>query len=322
MGWTRARWTGVLAAGMALGLVTAPAAAGADVDQASYLFVINSKRGTISGVGKDTGKEKLTLTLRAVNDHATQFADRPIRKAYVLSTRDLTVRWNRWFKDNPPNAVLTFNQHDDPMPHSIVVKLTRPRYDANAQTLTFTARHIHRSPDLSPDALQRIALPKRRPPATFVRGSLFIDSVRLKPSDRVVNGCTIKNKTVCPGVDLSGQNLFGEHLAGANLTGAKFAKADLGGADLTGANLAGANLSGANLVGAGLSSADLSNADLSGADLALANLSGANLTDANLTKSNLSLATWSDDRRCGLDVTAMGVPPHTVAVYNYSGVCL
>lgn len=288
MGRMRSFGFGLLAAGVAAGVVVIPAAAAAKDKRATYLFVINSKRGTITGIGKDTGEEKLTLALRGVNDHATQFADRPIRKAYVLSTRDLAARWQRWFAGDPPNAVLTFSHRRDLMPHSIVVKLTHPRYQAKAGTLTFTARHIHRATDLSPDAKERIALPHRRPPATFIRGSLFIDSVA---EGTVINGCAIGPYADCEGVDLSGQDLSGANLFRGLLPRANFARANLSGAKLPYANLSGANLSQANLIDAQLPYANLSGA----------NLSWAFMLGTSLTKANLSGATWTDGRKCGVD---------------------
>ncbi len=319
MGTMRVVGSAVFALGVGLGVVAAAApAVGSQQGQASYLFVINSQRGTIEGIGADTGKERMRLTLRGVSDHATQFTDRPIRKAYVLSTRDLTSRWSRWFKGNPPNAVLTFSKAKDAMPHSIVVKLTKPRYDAQAETLEFTARHIHRRPDLSPEAEQRIPLPKRRPPATFQRGSLFIDVVVDGP---VINGCPIQSYTQCPGVDLSGQTLKNASLAHANLSDSNLRSANLTNAWLLGANLTGANLTSAILAGAGLSQANLTNvnlyhANLSGAYLSGANLSGAYLVGANFAGANLSGATWNDGRRCAVDPGDGSSPP------VYTGRCL
>lgn len=245
----------------------------------TYLFVINSQAGRIKGVGKDTGREKLTLTLRGVNDHATQFSDRPIRKAYVLSTADLAARWKRWFSDSAPNAVLTFSHKKDLMPHSVVVKLRKPRYHARQQTLTFTARHIHRAPDLSPDAVERIGLPHRRAPKRFTRGTLFIDSVT---EVRTVNGCALQPGTQCPRKNLSDQDLSGADLRGANLQGADLTRADLKGALLRGANLMGATLDGANLSHAKLGATSEEKA----ASLAFAQLRGVNLEGADLVEVN------------------------------------
>lgn len=289
--------TGLLAAA---GMVY-PAAA--DTPSPSYLFAISAKRGTIAGIGADTGKEVLTLTLKGVNDHATQFADRPFRTAYVLSTADLSRHWRTWFRDSPPNAVLTYNLRADPMPHSIVVELRKPHYRAGAHTLTFTARHIHRAP-----GSQGAALPHRRAPARFQHGSLFIDSVYY---GQVVKGCKLVWGVNCSGMDLSGADLSGAVLGGANFT-----DADLSGADLTSATLDGATLNKANLAGANLTAARFKNADLPMANLRSATLHGTNMQEAdlwgvdltgasvlgvNFSGANLSFATWVDGRECAED---------------------
>ena len=143
----------------------------------TFLFVISGRSGTITGIGADTGKETLTLTLRGVSDHATQFADRPFRNAYVLSTVDLAKKWKNWFAASPPNAVLSYRMAGDTLPHNIVVQLWSPKYNAKARTLTFTAKHTHRTLDPSPDASVNVDLPRRKAPAQFTSGTLFIDSV-------------------------------------------------------------------------------------------------------------------------------------------------
>jgi hypothetical protein len=138
----------------------------------SYLWVVNSEGGSITGSG-DTG---LTLTLTGVRDYATQFADRPVRHAYVLSTTDFADRWEQWFSPVTPNAVLSFTEPASPMPASIVLEVTNPVYDKAARTLMFDAARLHREPDPHPDAVEAIALPNVPTPATFISGALFIDS--------------------------------------------------------------------------------------------------------------------------------------------------
>ena len=138
----------------------------------SYLWVVNSEGGTITGSG-DAG---LTLTLTGVRDYATQFADRPVRHAYVLSTTDFADRWEQWFSLVTPNAVLSFTEPGSPMPASIVLEVTDPVYDKAAGTLVFDAARLHREPDPHPDAVEAIALPNVPTPATFISGALFIDS--------------------------------------------------------------------------------------------------------------------------------------------------
>lgn len=153
----------------------------------SYLFSISSEGGRIDGIGDDTGNEELILTLTNVNDHATQFADRPIRKAYVLSTTDLASRWNRWFADAAPNAVLTYQEPNDPMPHNIVLTIDSPVYKKDTGELMFSARHVHRELALSPDARESVAPVHRRAPEEFSAASLFIDSVQEPTADATMS---------------------------------------------------------------------------------------------------------------------------------------
>ena len=157
---------GLLAAGC-----SSPPEAGSTTT-VSYLWVVNSEGGTITGSG-DAG---LTLTLTGVRDYATQFADRPVRHAYVLSTTDFAARWEQWFSLVTPNAVLSLTEPGSPMPASIVLEVTDPVYDKAARTLVFDAARLHREPDPHPDAVEAIALPNVPTPVTFMSGALFIDS--------------------------------------------------------------------------------------------------------------------------------------------------
>lgn len=306
----------------------------------SFLFTLASQEGTIDGIGEDTGEEVLTLTLRGVSDHATQFADRPIRQAYVLSTTDLVRRWEGWFGDAAPNAVLSFAVPGDPMPRSIVVELAEPEYDRPARTLTFAARHLHRQPDLSPSAQEQVPLPRRVPPATFAGAMLFIDSVEVPaqggdaaPADQVPSSQSSllplpltslvppepvpsdPGPSASPGASGAGPTEAQRTINGcvispstscvrANLFLAELAGADLRGADLSFANLSGADLTGANLAGANLTMATLTQAKLAGANLAGANLTEAQLGNATLPKADLTDA--SIERAFMLDVDLQG----------------
>ena len=166
-------------AGTGAAVIPATATASAAPTDPSYLFAVNAEAGTIAGIDKDTGTEQLTLTMTQVSDHATQFADRPIKSAYVLSTKDLAAQWSTWFADSPPNAVLTFRTEKDAMPHSIVLTLTDPVYNQGNATLRFSATHIHREAELSPDSTEKVELPHTAAPASFTSGSLFIDNVTM-----------------------------------------------------------------------------------------------------------------------------------------------
>jgi uncharacterized protein YjbI with pentapeptide repeats len=277
----------------------------------TYLFTISAQGGTIEGVGEDTGDEELTLTLIGANDHATQFADRPIRDAYVLSTRDLVDRWDGWFADAPPNAVLSYSEPGDSMPRTIVMQLSEPVYDESTRTLAFAARHLHRQPDLSPDAQERIEVSGRVPPATFTRGALFIDSVEGDPDSVAIPSASLSESTGTPPspgssmlpLPLSSLQPAEPSPSESSSPTGQAAKTingcviepntdcrsiDLVGADLRGADLRGAGFFGANLGAADLSGADLSGADLRGAQLLQTKLDGANLTGANLEMASMA----------------------------------
>ncbi len=107
---------------------------------------------------------------------------------------------------------------------------------------------------------------------------------------RILNGCTIKDGTHCPGVNWEGENLNYSKLNRANLTGA--------------------NLKNSRLFKTGLAHADLRNADLRGANLNRANLVGADLRGANIQGASmrstvLNGAIWIDGRRCAGDPEAI-----------------
>ena len=173
-GYVMRRSVALLALLTTLGLLTTGCSTPADTTSqapVSYLWVVNSEGGTIAGSG-DTG---LTLTLTGVRDYVTQFADRPVRHAYVLSTLDFENRWADWFSPVTPNAVLSFTEPASPMPASIVLEVTDPVYDESARTLSFTATRLHREPDPHPDSVESVSLPNVPTPATFISGALFID---------------------------------------------------------------------------------------------------------------------------------------------------
>jgi uncharacterized protein YjbI with pentapeptide repeats len=132
---------------------------------------------------------------------------------------------------------------------------------------------------------------------------------------RVVNGCAIKQFTVCFGVDLSGQSLVGASLLGAvlmdatligtdftnagmqavNLTGAtgtgpttKFVKATLKDANFAEGHFDSAKFTTANLTNANFAQATIVGTDFTGAVMEQANLSATNLTGSNLSSTDLA----------------------------------
>jgi uncharacterized protein YjbI with pentapeptide repeats len=100
---------------------------------------------------------------------------------------------------------------------------------------------------------------------------------------RVINGCAIKQFTVCFGTDLSGQSLVGAPLLGAVLM-----DATLTGTDFTGAGMRAANLTGATGTGP---TTKFVNATLKDANLAEGHFDSAKFTTATLTNANFAEAT-------------------------------
>lgn len=166
---------GLLLVGLGAKVATSTSAAG-EATAEDYLWMLTAAGGTIDGIGKDTGDEVLTLTLAGVSDHATQFADRPARDAYVISIPEFTDRWDSWFGSTAPNAVLSYQVVGEARPRGIVLEIDDPDYDSAAGTITFVARHIHRASDPHPDVIAPIEVAPRGAPASFRGASLFIDS--------------------------------------------------------------------------------------------------------------------------------------------------
>jgi len=106
----------------------------------SYLITVQAVAGsTVLGQTSKGEDERFTLTMRGV-DPVTKFADRPLRAGEA--------------------------------PQSIVVTLTKPRYERAGHTLTFTASRTYRTvePSEKGKGWKRPATPR-----TFTSVSLFID---------------------------------------------------------------------------------------------------------------------------------------------------
>jgi hypothetical protein len=106
----------------------------------------------------------------------TRFADRPARAAQTVDIRDFLARWRERFARTPPNAVLSYRAAGGAAPRDVVLELSNPRYDAAAQTATYSARRI----ELTADRLAGTKHP-RTPivyptPRAFGAAALFVDS--------------------------------------------------------------------------------------------------------------------------------------------------
>ena len=183
MGFTR---TAAASVAMALAAVAAQGSFTASAQAATpeYLFTVQGVNGSTQAGSPAKGQdERFTLTIRGV-DPVTKFADRPFRSASVMSPAALVANWDAWFTGTAPNAVLTFTGAAGTAPQSIVVTLTRPRYEKGERSLTFTAIRIYRTLDPSQKGKgwKRPATPR-----TFTSASLFIDDAGSNATSALVS---------------------------------------------------------------------------------------------------------------------------------------
>ena len=174
--------TAAASVAMAAAALVAQGTFGASAQAASpaYLFAVQAVNGSTSTVSAAKSEdERFTLTLRGV-DPVTKFADRPFRSASVMSPGALVANWDAWFVGSAPNAVLTYTGAAGAAPQSIVVTLTRPRYEKDGRSLTFTATRTYRSLDPLNKGTNWV---RPATPRTFVGASLFIDDAGSSTTD-------------------------------------------------------------------------------------------------------------------------------------------
>lgn len=147
----------------------------------SYLFVQQASSGSLI---RDTGTSAYTLTLYDVASQVQYFSDRPQRMAGQSSMASFVSGWDsHGFGEDPPNAALVLldaeNQED-----TLIVELTNPIYDSQAETLQYTVTVIE---DCQSEGL---AYHSRRAdaslPEQFGRVNLFIDDATLNGYDVTV----------------------------------------------------------------------------------------------------------------------------------------
>ena len=100
----------------------------AQLDEIEALFVQNA-HGLTSGDG--------TITLHGVSPSTIYFADRPKREVGHMSSRTFVDLWGdgeNSFEIDPPNAALTFLEHEGRTLEDVVVTLTAPRLEGNDLT--------------------------------------------------------------------------------------------------------------------------------------------------------------------------------------------
>lgn len=139
-----------------------PAGAPGQSNDFEALFVQTARRVT-----SDNG----TVTLHDVAPSTLMFSDRPERIAGHLTTKQFLDGWGEGensFRENPPNAVLSFVRigEEDASPRDVVVTLTNPRWEVERLTYQLGERLTYEVDILEGD------LPERAGPC-----SLFIDPV-------------------------------------------------------------------------------------------------------------------------------------------------
>jgi BTB/POZ domain-containing protein KCTD9 len=309
---TRSRTTRLLVAASAavLGLTAlaaVPSAHAAEPTARSlpaptYLFTVEGAHGTTAPLTRQGTGERFTLTLDGL-DAVTMFTDRPFRRARLISPAALSQNWSTWFADSAPNAVLTWDADNGKPPTSLVVALTKPRYDSASDALAFTAFRIRR---LHEPAEKGVNWKRQTTPAEFTTASLFIDST----GTVTVDGCTVASGASCPGADLSGANLSYLEIvtgdfSGANMqrvttftslfqyvdfTGVDFAGADLSSTLFAGATLNGINAPGVSFEGSSILTYDAMDANFRGANMQYLSAENSVFTRSDFTGANLRYA--------------------------------
>jgi len=146
-------------------------------EKINILFSQEAESGSLI---RETG-EIYTLTLNNISDITIAFADRPVRKAYLVDTASFMGMFDKIFEDNPPNAVLNFRSKAEGAPINIAVFIiSEPIYDEISKTLIYKAVDIPLDGDKEGVSSEGGVLTSL--PAEFGDASLFID-----PSDPILN---------------------------------------------------------------------------------------------------------------------------------------
>lgn len=298
----------------------AVAPTGRSLPAPTYLFTVEGARGTTAPLSPRGTGERFTLTLDGL-DAVTMFTDRPFRRARLISPAALSQNWSTWFADSAPNAVLTWDAGSGKPPTSLVVALTKPRYDSASDSLTFTAFRIRRLHD---PAEKGANWKRQTTPAEFTAASLFIDST----GTVTVDGCTVASGASCPGADLSGANLSYLEIVTGDFSGANmqrvttftslfqyvdFTGVDFAGADLSSTLFAAATLNGINAPGVSFEGSSILTYDAMDANFREANMqylsaensvfTRSDFTGANLRYADLLNADFTYANLSGVDFT-------------------
>ncbi len=128
------------------------------------LYLLQSEGGSLSAN---------KLVLRGVQPGVTTFTDRPRRSAGSFPTAKLASNWAETFGAVAPNGALEVQ--GAPKDRDVaLLELRRPRYDAKAETLTFTVHRLNHTGDSALKEFDRRA--DGDAVKSFGPSSLFVDS--------------------------------------------------------------------------------------------------------------------------------------------------
>lgn len=163
---------GLAALGLAVGVVSElggelPCFDEGKAEAVSYLFVQEAESGELMPEEDGT----YTLTLADVAPDTLVFADRPVRDAFYVNTREFVAAFDSLFGDDPPNAALSY-MSESGEPRTAVFEILLPAILDAGTSVAYRAVPIPVDGGLTEADVR---------PATFAEASLFIDVITLAP---------------------------------------------------------------------------------------------------------------------------------------------
>ena len=147
------------------------------VELPEFMWVQDAAGGTLTG----TDPANMTLTLKNVREHVTQFSDRPYKLTSLVANDLFFLNWPMRFATSPPNATLSYRSGSDPRPVNLVMTLSEPKYDHKKKRVTYHAAVMNDAPQILQSALGNFKYELKKLPKSFGSASLFIDGVKSYP---------------------------------------------------------------------------------------------------------------------------------------------
>lgn len=144
------------------------------VELPDFMWVQDAAGGTLTG----TDPANMTLTLRNVREHVTQFSNRPYKLTSLVANDLFFFNWPMAFTSSPPNATLSYRSGSDSRPVNLVMTLSDPQYDRKKKVVTYHAAVMNDAPQILESALGNLKPVLRKLPKSFGSASLFIDGAR------------------------------------------------------------------------------------------------------------------------------------------------